>query len=296
MKKTQIVTHLMPSELEDYSDMLDKLKESSEYLDDNDWISVQATLNLSPKIIDWDKSDVKSKVFIDYFLDLKQKCDWAEEVVFDIIDDNSILGTTSQKREIIKGDYNQFIFLDGDMIFHPTTLKYMLNTSYQTEGKYYVTPQIVRLWDTSWDILVHKDYMHIEPQKNGYYREHHPDLTLNQKVENVDVKLSPYFKFGCGWFVLYSKDILDLVGVPEFLGHYGPEDTYMMTASEIAKRKGYEINQYILDGIFVSENKIYRKNSYEDKLKYIDLKDEFRDGAWSKFKEGVSNFEKTLTR
>ena len=138
--------------------------------------------------------------------------------------------------------------------------------------------------------------MHIEPQKNGYYREHHPDLTLNQKVENVDVKLSPYFKFGCGWFVLYSKDILDLVGVPEFLGHYGPEDTYMMTASEIAKRKGYEINQYILDGIFVSENKIYRKNSYEDKLKYIDLKDEFRDGAWSKFKEGVSNFEKTLTR
>jgi hypothetical protein len=69
-----------------------------------------------------------------------------------------------------------------------------------------------------------------------------------------------------------------------------------MTASEIAKRKGYEINQYILDGIFVSENKIYRKNSYEDKLKYIDLKDEFRDGAWSKFKDGVSNFEETLTR
>ena len=153
MKKTQIVTHLMPSELEDYSDMLDKLKESSQYLDENDWVSVQATLNLSPMIIDWDKSDVKSQVFIDYFLDLKEKCDWPDEVAFDIIDDNSILGTTSQKREIIKGDYDQFIFLDGDMIFHPTTLKYMLNTSYQVEGKYYITPQIVRLWDTSWDIF-----------------------------------------------------------------------------------------------------------------------------------------------
>ena len=57
----------MPSELEDYSNMLDKLKESSQYLDENDWVSVQATLNLSPMIIDWDKSDVKSQVFIDYF-------------------------------------------------------------------------------------------------------------------------------------------------------------------------------------------------------------------------------------
>ncbi len=28
MKKTQIVTHLMPSELEDYSDILDKLNQS----------------------------------------------------------------------------------------------------------------------------------------------------------------------------------------------------------------------------------------------------------------------------
>ena len=294
MKKTQIVTHLMPTELEDYSDMLDKLKESSQYLDDNDWISIQATLNLSPILVDWKNSEVKNNLFKDYFNDLKSKCDWADEIVFNIVEDDSILGTTSQKREIIKGDYDQFIFLDGDMIFHETTLKYMLNTSYQVEGKYYITPQIVRLWDTSWDILVHKDYMHIEPQKNGYYREHHPDLTLNQKVENIDVKLAPYFKFGCGWFVLYSKDVLNLVGVPEFLGHYGPEDTFMMTASEIAKRKGYEINQYILDGIFVSENKIYRKNSYEDKLKYIDLKDEFRNGAWSKFNDGVRDFEKTL--
>ena len=129
MKKTQIVTHLMPTELEDYSDMLDKLKESSQYLDDNDWISIQATLNLSPILVDWKNSEVKNNLFKDYFNDLKSKCDWADEIVFNIVEDDSILGTTSQKREIIKGDYDQFIFLDGDMIFHETTLKYMLNTS-----------------------------------------------------------------------------------------------------------------------------------------------------------------------
>jgi len=31
MKKTQIVTHLMPPELEDYGDMLNQLSKSSNY-------------------------------------------------------------------------------------------------------------------------------------------------------------------------------------------------------------------------------------------------------------------------
>ena len=245
MKKTQIVTHLMPTEIEDYSDILSILKQGSKYLEKHDWISIQATLNLSPSLINWETSTVDKQVFKDNFNALKEKCKWANEIVFNIIEDNSILGTTSQKREIIKGNYDQFILLDGDMVFHPTTLKYMLDTSYQVDGKYFITPQIVRLWDSSWDILVHKDYQHIPCKKNGYYRKHKPELTLNQTIEDVTVSLSPYFKFGCGWFVLYSKEIMDLVGIPKFLGHYGPEDTFLMAASEIAKRKGHNINQYI---------------------------------------------------
>ena len=84
---------------------------------------------------------------------------------------------------------------------------------------------------------------------------------------------------------------MDLVGIPKFLGHYGPEDTFLMAASEIAKRKGHNINQYILNGIFVSENKIYRKNIYKDHLKYHDLKDKFRDKAWAYFNKGLKEFE-----
>ena len=177
------------------------------------------------------------------------------------------------------------------MAFHETTLKYMLDTSYQVTGKYIITPQIVRLWDTSWDILVHKDYKHIQPKKNGYYREHHPDLTWNQKIDEVSVSLAPYIKFGCGWFTLISKELLDLTGIPEFLGHYGPEDTFTMMAGEIAKKKGHEINQYTLNGILVSENKIYRKDFNGDKLKYHDYKDSFRDYAWSQFDHGLKELE-----
>ena len=41
MKKTQIVTHIMPPELEDYGDMLDQLNKNSQYLDKEDWIKIK---------------------------------------------------------------------------------------------------------------------------------------------------------------------------------------------------------------------------------------------------------------
>ena len=129
--KTQIVTHIMPGEIDEYEGVIDNLLKCSEYLEEKDWISIYATLNLSPELIEWEKCDIDKQFFIDKFENLKQKCTWANEIIFNVIEDDSILGTTSQKREAIKEQYDQFIFLDCDIIFHPTTLKYMLETSYQ---------------------------------------------------------------------------------------------------------------------------------------------------------------------
>ena len=128
----------------------------------------------------------------------------------------------------------------------------------------------------------------LQEERNAIANEYNP---WNQKIDDVFVSLAPYIKFGCGWFTLISKELLDLTGIPEFLGHYGPEDTFTMMAGEIAKKKGHEINQYTLNGILVSENKIYRKDFNGDKLKYHDYKDSFRDYAWSQFDHGLKEFE-----
>tara|TARA_R110001583_G_scaffold33731_5_gene113814 strand:+ start:1439 stop:2326 length:888 start_codon:yes stop_codon:yes gene_type:complete len=295
MKKTQIVTHLMPPELEDYGDMLNQLSKSSNYLDDEDWVSIKVALNLSPTLINWNESKYKKDFFINYFNKLKNLTTWANEIIFDIVEDNSILGAADLKREAIKGKYDQFIFLDGDMIFHPMTLKCMLDISKQVDGYYFITPQIVRLWDTSWDILVHKDFKHIECKKNGYYREHHPNITLSQTPEDIEVTISPYFKFGCGWFTLCSKEILDLVGIPESFRGYGPDDTFLMYGSQIAKEAGYNINQYILEGIYVSENKIYRKDNFTDKIIYNDLKNDFREEIWKNMGPELDKIKKLVS-
>ena len=51
MKRTQIVTHIMPTEIDEYSDIIDKLTEANQFLEKKDWISIYATLNLSPELI-----------------------------------------------------------------------------------------------------------------------------------------------------------------------------------------------------------------------------------------------------
>ena len=290
-KRTQIVTHIMPFEIDEYENIINNLVENSKYLEKKDWVSIYATLNLSPQLIDWEDSELDKQFFINKFDQIKEKCNWANEVIFNIIEDDSILGTTSQKREAIKGNYDQFIFLDCDIAFHPTTLKYILETSYQVEGKYFITPQTVKLWDNTWDILVHNDFINKEYK---YEKIHDPKLTYNQNINDINIKISSNFKFGCGWFTLYSKDILDFIGIPEWLGHYGPEDTFLMYSSEIAKQK-YNITQYILEGIYISENYLNRDSFYKDKIKLYNKKSIFRQQAEIQFQNELNNFINQLT-
>ena len=288
MKKTQIVIHLMPSEIEDFSTVTKHLSKASQYLETTDWISIYATLNLSPKLIDWEKSSISPQFFIDKFNSLKEDYNWANEIIFEIIDDNSILGTTSQKRKAIQSPYDQYIFLDCDIAFPEVLLKYVLETSYQVNGNYFVTPQTVKLWDHTWDVLVHDSFL---DKEYGYERIHSPLETYSQSINDVEVINSPYFKFGCGWFTLYSKDILDFIGIPDWLGHYGPEDTFLMYASQKAISKNHDIKQYIVKGCYVSENYVMRSNPYKDQLLLnSELKTKFRQQAESQFMSNLEAF------
>ena len=149
----------------------------------------------------------------------------------------------------------------------------------------------MKLWDYTWDILVNDKF---KDEQYGYERLHPPHLTFNQEVDNIEVDVTPNFKFGCGWFTLYSREILDFIGIPEWLGHYGPEDTFLMYASEIAKNKNHNIIQYLIKGIYVSENYIERENPYKEKLKMINLKQSFRDQAESNFQNELNNFNNKI--
>lgn len=292
MKTTQIVMHIMPYEIDDYYYIIQRLYKSMENDQTKYYISLNTTLNLSPCLIDWDNSELSKQFFIDKFIDIQSKIHGFYEIKYDIILDDSILGTTAQKRNAIRHKYDQYIFLDSDIAFPCALLDYMLYVGDNLDGKYIITPQLVKMWDPSWDILVNDRFKHKE---YGYQYIHDPELTYNQTINNVYTTQSPYFKFGCGWFTLYSYDILDFIGIPEWLGPYGPEDTFIMFASQYAIQKNYDITQYIINGMYISENYIKKNNIYKDKLSLINLKDKFRLEAENKFDEKLREFYNNLT-
>ena len=287
-KRTLICIHVMPSELEMFERQIELLKRAFMYLDDRDDVTLKVTLNLNPELTDWENSELKNGHFVSRFAVLFNGMKNVNEIILD----TSCWGTTQQKREAIKLDYDQFIFCDTDIIFHEHMLRYQLDVSYQMEGMYIISPSLAKFWDTSWDVLCHSDYMdkHI-----GYSTEREAiENTTVQVIKDIVVKRTPVVKFGCGMHTLYSKSFWEFVGIPDSFGGYGPEDTYAMAASAVAIKMGYEVTQVYMDGIYITEDYINRTPSFDGKIKPIDRKTEFWNNANNVGQQEVINFTKKL--
>ena len=289
MKRTLICTHVMPYEIEMFSHCMAQYKKAFSYLDENDDVTYIATLNLNPELTDWESSELNQEYFIEKF---NQLFDGIPNIN-QIVTDTSLKGTTQQKRECIRLDFDQFIFCDTDILFHEMLLKYQLNMSYMVDGMYIISPSLPKWWDASWDVLTHSKYM---DKPYGYALEdaHTMSNAWNQEVEEIVAKELPVVKFGCGMHTLYSKEFWNFVGIPDSLGGYGPEDTFGMIAANAARQLGYPIRQFVLDGIYITEDYLNRTPSFNGKIKSINKKDEFRAIAERNMPEEIQSFVRRI--
>ena len=187
--------------------------------------------------------------------------------------------------------WNDIIFVDADIVFPEQLLKYQLEASYALDGRYVLIPNVVKLGDPSWDVIVHDDFInHPFNQQHA----HPPQETINQTIKEVYIQPVSVFKFGCGMHTLYSKKFWDLMGIPESFGGYGPEDTFGMYSATLASQHGYEITQYVLKGIYTTEDYINRIPSFDSKIKVFDRKQEFRNKAEAIFETELLKFKQTL--
>ena len=288
-KKTLICIHVMPSEMEMFERLMVQMHRAFHYLNENDDVTLKVTLNLNPELTDWENSEFKQGYFVSRFAVLFNGIPNINEIILD----SSCWGTTQQKRESIKLDYDQFIFCDTDILFHEHMLRYQLDISYQLEGMYILSPSLAKWWDSSWDVLCHSEYIDKEyglciSDKNVMFG------ALTQEIKKINARQIPTIKFGCGMHTLYSKSFWEFVTIPEELGGYGPEDTYGMEAGKVALKLGYDIKQFVLDGVYITEDYIDRTPSFIDKIKPIDKKKEFYDAASSKGRDLVAAFAKKL--
>ena len=166
--------------------------------------------------------------------------------------------------------------------------------SEQVSGKYVISPNIPRWWDSSWDPLVHPNFRNEEIQQ--FRTKECWNNTFTQKPTEVTLGELSVFKFGCGMHTLYSKEFWDKIGIPEEFGGYGSEDTFAMFASGIAKNAGVDISQYVLNGLYITEDKDeeHREPSYKDKIKVFDLKHDGKKYSNDIMREVLQKFSESL--
>lgn len=280
----------MPHELEDLAQTLERLKRNSIYLDGSVKFKVEITMNTTDELTNWDESLLPKEYITERSTELCEKyLDWCEWEI--IHNTTEVLGCVSQRRYSFKNnpDADFFIWLDSDILFKDTTL-YYISSAYQMVksngiNDFVVTPQFVKQWDNTWDIVANKNYWN---NSLNYHLESNIYADSLPQLEDIEVKEINNFKFAGGWFTLISKSLLDKTDIPESFGHYGLEDTYIMWCCEIMRQKGKIVSQFILENLIVGE--IHRNRTNNTIKKFISSKD--RKLEFKKIAE--DNFEKEL--
>lgn len=287
----QIAIHVLPQEIDRLEEILIQLKVSSNYISEQDKVLVNVVLNTN--LIEWDKSIIPKSFFIDKFITLEKFTRTWADTKFEINEDGTIQGCVSYRRKI--ADTTQadaVLLLDTDIIFSPTLLSHLISSIniLKNDYPYYIlTPQITPMWDNSWDIIVNDQFKN----DNINFQNRNP-YKYAQCLGDVSIKLINEFKFGGGWATLISTPLLKYIRIPESLGHYGLEDTYIMICSQIMKQKGLNVNQFVLENEIIVEDNIFRFNPYKNYLSIIDKREEFKKTANENFQKELIKFANSL--
>ena len=288
----------LPQELEDLAGTLERLKRNSAFINSSVEYKVEVTMCLSDELTDWSNSKLPKEYFDERTSELCEKyLDWCSYTCT-IEETTKVLGCVSQRRESLKNnpDVDFFIWLDCDIIFKDTTL-YYITSAYQMAKEtglenIIVTPQFVKQWDDTWDVVVNKNFWN---KPINYHFNSNIYFDSLPQLEEIQVKEIPSFKFAGGWFTLISKSLLNEIGIPESFGHYGLEDTFVMACSFMMKQKGKLVSQFILENLIVGENHKNRTN--QTIKKYIsakDKKEEFKKIAHSNWETEISLFNNKI--
>ena len=289
---TQIVIHLLPQEIDWFEWQIKQLKQGSYYLEKEDKVILDVTLNLN--LIDWSRSQLPKQFFIDKFNQIEKLCDWCE-IQFIVDEENKCLGCNDKRRESIRTtNADDILYLDSDLLFKPELLSYMIESAKLVEQEYYIiSPQTVRMWDETWDVITNQQYLHSPANMETYHANDPFEIIIH---EHSDINLKPInqFKFGGGWFNLLSTKLLKLTDIPDSFGPYGIDDLHVMICCDIMKQKEYNVQQYVLENSIVIENFKYRWNPYKDFLYLTNQQSDFRKQAESNLKPELTKFFKRI--
>jgi len=249
-----ITYHIMPWEIDYVLLTFQQLKKSKYYLPEDVNITINSALNLSSFLINWEESKLPKEYFIEKYKTLSILLKDYNHIPF-IYEGTEIWGHLDLQRDVIVNKSDYYISVCPDMYFSKYLLSYLAQAAKEIKNKYFVlTPQICRMWDESWEILTHDKYK-IGPHYGWEKTVDIYDVDNFLHTSNEEVSITPINQNKwAGWFDLYNKDFYeDLVRIPDEWKGYGGWDYYGLIISHYAKQKGYDFQQYRLDGQVIFE-------------------------------------------
>lgn len=254
----------MPWEIDFALLTFDKLKRASYFLDPEDKIYIDIGLNLSSYFINWENSKLTKEYFsrkLDQYSKLLEWANWKME----IYTGDELWGHLDLERNQIQENIDYYISICPDMYFHEHLLYYLIEAAKQVKDKYFIiTPETFKLWDHTWDELVHEQYRDwpYEAWKEGdTYQIQHDMIGMVQPT----LRKTRAYKWA-GWFDLYSKSVVEeLIPIPDGWKGYGPWDFYGM---KVANMAGAQLEQYVLENQIIVE---YQPDKCDFRAVYKDL-------------------------
>lgn len=254
--RLEIVICVMPWELRHFERQLlvfqDTLKEV-----DPSCIRFDVSLVTSPNIISWKDSKLQQNDIEDQFQRLCSTSSLPGRFVIER--GPQILGCVDKRRDHLQrcSPSSMVCWLDPDIHFPPWILSTLLELLPKVPEPFFIlSPQVPKLWDETWDPLVHrkfrsKDYgfcFQYDPGRDSIFR-----YQEKQKISLVPLSTT---KFAGGWFSIFPAKLLKSIGIPKSFPPYGLEDTYLMQVIHHLNRFGFGAKQYVLEGLFVAETYI----------------------------------------
>ena len=238
----------MPWEI-DYAFMsFTQLKKTYFHIPDDVEIRIDAALNCSNHLIDWDNTKLPKQFFIDKFNSLLVLLkDYTVNPIIYEGDDN--YGFFDVQKLAYEKDVDYYMGLCPDVYFSEHVIPLFLESVKQIPNKYFViTTEIYKMWDNTWDEITNEKYLNIPYEKwnEGDIFKIRYDL----KNDTEDVYLSKTNKSKWAWWCdFYSKEFYETIApIPDEWIGYGGWDYYSMLISEAIKSKGADFQQYILKG------------------------------------------------
>jgi hypothetical protein len=214
-------------------------------------------LNCSSFNVNWNLSNKTKESVIQSYKTINKKLTNLSKVC-KVYDGNLDFGVNHHRRETYRKfwHYDYVIYLDSDVVFSSTILTNYIKAlaSLNKSAWNILTPQTLKLWDSTWDPLVNEKYLShkFNSYKNINISQIHSDFVNLPRI----LAQSNIFKFGGGWFTAISTKLLNFISIPPSFGSYGPDDTFLMNCLNLMKKRNYNVSQFILKNEIIKEQPI----------------------------------------